>query len=87
MAKKKYDIREKVAYHEKRVGNPRVSDGKKLYSKQWLSGYHDKYPEVNYCGACHELNFRKKDKGTPRNYKIMLTAYRNGLKAQLDSRK
>ena len=87
MARKNYTPREKEAYHTNRVNNPHVSDEKKLYSKQWLDGFHDKNAEFNFPGVCHEINYRKKDKDTPRNYKIMLNAYKNGLKANLDSQK
>lgn len=85
--KKKYGIPEKVSFHEKRAVSSSASEVKKLYSKQWLEGFHDTHAECNYGSVCQEIDFRKKDKDTPRGYRIMLNAYRNGLKAQLDSKK
>lgn len=87
MARKNYTPREKEAYHTNRVNNPHVSDEKKLYSQKWIDGFHDKHAEFNFRSVSYEIKCLKKDKNTPRDHKIMLNAYKNGLKTNLDSQK
>lgn len=81
----KYGYNERSRYHQSRIGNPNVSDKKQLYSREWIQGYMDEHAEFNYRGVCSELKSRGKK--APRDYKIMLNAYRNGLKAQLEKSK
>ena len=85
MARKNYTTREKEAYHTNRVNNPHVSDEKKLYSQQWLRGFHDIHAKGNYSAVCTAISFRNPNR--TQSEKIMLNAYKNGLKANLDSQK
>lgn len=85
MKRKKYSYDDRSRYHQSRVGNPNVSDNKQLYSREWIHGYMDEHAEFNYSGVCSELKSR--GKRAPRDDKIMLNAYRNGLKAQLEKAK
>lgn len=85
MAKRKYSVSSRVAYHRARANSSKTSVRKKAYSLNWLDGYTDRYARDNYAAVCSEIS-RKKGKLT-RNERAMLYGYRNGLKAQLEKNK
>ena len=84
MAKRKYSVSSRVAYHRARANSSKTSVRKKAYSLNWLDGYTDRYARDNYAAVCSEIS-RKKGKLT-RNERAMLYGYRNGLKAQLEKK-
>lgn len=79
--RKKYSVSERVDYHKKRVQDPKVSEGKKIYSREWLGGFNDKHAENNYAAVCSEIQKRKGH--MPRQAAVVLFGYRNGLKAKI----
>ncbi len=85
MAKKRYSVQARAAYHRARVKNADTPAGKKVYSLNWLDGYTDNYARGNYSIVCGEIS-RKKGKMS-RNERAVIYGFRNGLKAQLDSKK
>lgn len=82
MAKRKYSVSSRVAYHRARANSSKTSVRKKAYSLNWLDGYTDTHARNNYAAVCSEIS-RKKGHMT-RNERVMLYGYRNGLKAQLE---
>lgn len=83
MAKKRYSIKDRAAYHKSRVDDSHLSDNKRLYSRQWLDGFTDKHPRENY-DACRAEIRKRKVTALSNGEKSLLFGYRNGLKAQLD---
>lgn len=83
--KKKFSYADKVKYHERRVNNPNVSEGKKAYSRSWLDGVHDTHAKSNYSAICHEIEYKKGR--CSRIESIVLNGFKNGLKAKIDSKK
>lgn len=81
---KKFSFSDKVNYHKARLNNSSVSENKKIYSRHWLAGSTDPHAKFNYASVCEDLKHKKFHS---RGERIMYTAYRNGLKANLDSQK
>ena len=84
MAKRRYSVEARAAYHRARVDSRNISANKKFYSRNWLDGFTDKHPYENYQAVCSEISRKKKN--ASRNVRISLYGYRNGLKAQLDKK-
>lgn len=85
MAKKRYNLNDRLKFHKNRVNNPNISEGKRIYSRHWLDGFTDSHAKNNYSAICCEID-RKKGRCS-RTESIVLHGYKNGLKANLDSRK
>lgn len=81
-AKKSYSFDEKVKYHQKRLEDPKVSDNKKCYSRNWLDGFQDRFARNNYSAVCTEIKY--KEGRVPKEYLIPLYGYKNGIKANLE---
>lgn len=82
MAKRRYSVEARAAYHRARVKDNKVSARKKKYSRDWLEGFNYERPMENYQAVKTQLQ-RGKGK-MDRDVYIWLSAFRNGLKAQLD---
>ena len=82
MAKRRYSVEARAAYHRARVKDNKVSARKKTYSRHWLDGFTDERPIENYRAVRTDL-YNRKGK-LDRDQYIRLSAFRNGLKAQLD---
>lgn len=83
--KTKYSAAEIAAYHKKRLEDPNVSENQKCYSRNWLDGFNDRFARNNYSAVCTELKYKKGK--VPREYLIPLFGYRNGIKANLNTKK
>ena len=51
MAKKRYSVQARAAYHEKRMNDSKVSKKKRDYSRFWIDGYNNKYARDNYAAV------------------------------------
>ena len=85
MAKKRYSVQARAAYHEKRMNDSKVSKKKRDYSRFWIDGYNNKYARDNYAAVNQEIRMKKgRMSSTDR---VILYGWRNGMKAQLESKK
>lgn len=80
LSKVRYSTTQKIEYHANRLKNSRISDDKKVYSRNWLEGYNDPHYKFNLGGAKSELSARRKNKVPFSNYDIGLLGYENGLR-------
>ena len=81
--RKKYSIRQKSDYHEKRVYDSTLSENKRIYSRNWLEGLDDYFAKSNLEACNSEIKKRRKAGVKVNSYDIGLYGYRNGLKARL----
>ena len=84
MARKRYSIKDRAAYHKSRMDDSTISVNKRSYSRQWMDGFTDKHPRENYLAVRDEIRFEKSRGPMSKDKKLLLYGYRNGLKAQLD---
>ena len=82
MARERYSIKDRAAYHKSRMDDSTISVNKRSYSRHWMDGFTDKHPSDNYRAICAEIRAKKgRMSSTDRR---LFYGYRNGLKAQLD---
>lgn len=84
MARKRYSIKDRAAYHKSRMNAEGIGGYKQYYSLRWIEGFTDKRPRENYLAVRDEIRFEKRRGPMSKDKKVVLYGYRNGLKAQLD---
>ena len=75
-----HSIKSRVAYHTARSSCANLSEGKRLYSKNWIEGYNDPRPQSSYSWASHMLSGKVR---LSREQVIACRGFRAGIKAQL----
>ena len=84
MARKRYSIKDRAAYHKSRMTAEGIGGYKQYYSLRWIEGFTDKRPRENYQAVCANIRAKKSRGPMSKDEKVILYGYRNGLKAQLD---
>ena len=86
MAKKRkqYSPAARANYHKRRMNNSAVSEGKRVYSKNWVEGFTDSHAKTNYNAVLTEISAKKGRMS--KDYAAVLYGYKNGLKAQLEKK-
>lgn len=81
MKQKKYSVEEKKKYHESRSRNSFISDSKRLYSRSWLLGYDNAFPNYNYNAVRQEYLTKKNNKQLSLYNRVELSGFMNGAKS------
>lgn len=85
MSKKKYSVKQRYKYHLNRMFDQNASASARVYSRHWIDGYNDPFPNGNFQAVCTEIDYkRKKGRKIIKEEAPMLFGYKNGLSAQLE---